>query len=78
MISTCFSLGYLDIYQNTEEILHKNVSDHFEITFSKISRKSSVSEKKVRSSPTHTARFGGVPNRTSWEQVLEKTKKYIL
>ena len=45
---SCFQLfsPYLDIYQNTKEILRKNVSDHFEIIFSQTSRKSWVSEKK--------------------------------
>ena len=55
-----------------KEILHKNAFSHFEIIFFEISRKSSVSEKKVRSNPTHTALCGGFPNCHSWTEVLEK------
>ena len=60
--------------QTTKEILHKNVFYHSDIIFFENSRKSYVSEKKVRPNPTHTALYGGVPNQTSWEQVLEKKR----
>ena len=47
------------MYQNPKEILHKNVSDHFEIIFSETSRKSWVSEKKSTSeSDVHSSLWG--------------------
>ena len=80
-ISKKFNINFFPLSQHIAKLLKKYCIKTFSIIlilfFSKTPEKVRFLEKKVRPNPTHTALCGGVPNSTSWEQVLEKKKRIL-